>query len=221
MKAKLIKLQDKFILVSDEEIKEGDFLLINNEDVMQMKSSYDNDVSGEDIWVGDSLNGYATYKDNCKKIIAGIEELPSIDFSLLSEEDCKIIGFVDVERLAKEAIQSKTNKIPIPTSYWMREVDMYERLWYEGFKTAQSLNDKMFGVKEVVELCKILISNPFEKCGKTYQELTDSYIQSLQQTWDVGVEMKRETLYSEDGLDYQGDLIPKITNNSIKIIKIL
>jgi hypothetical protein len=26
-------------------------------------------MSGEDIWVGDSLNGYATYKDNCKKII--------------------------------------------------------------------------------------------------------------------------------------------------------
>lgn len=56
-------------ITSDEEIKEGDWLIVNNEDVMQMKSSYDNDMSGEDIWVGDSLNGYATYKDNCKKII--------------------------------------------------------------------------------------------------------------------------------------------------------
>jgi hypothetical protein len=56
-------------ITSDEEIKEGDWLIVNDEDVMQMKSSYYNDMSGEDIWVGDSLNGYATYKDNCKKII--------------------------------------------------------------------------------------------------------------------------------------------------------
>ena len=56
-------------ITSDEKIKEGDWLIVNDEDVMQMKSSYDNDMSGEDIWVGDSLNGYATYKDNCKKII--------------------------------------------------------------------------------------------------------------------------------------------------------
>jgi|688.fasta_scaffold23799_15 hypothetical protein len=56
-------------ITSDEEIKEGDWLIVNDEDVMQMKSSYDNDMNGEDIWVGDSLNGYATYKDNCKKII--------------------------------------------------------------------------------------------------------------------------------------------------------
>ena len=56
-------------ITSDEEIKEGDWLIVDDEDVMQMKSSYDNDMSGEDIWVGDSLNGYATYKGDCKKII--------------------------------------------------------------------------------------------------------------------------------------------------------
>jgi hypothetical protein len=59
----------KIYITNDEEIKEGDWLIVNDEDVMQMKSSYDNDMTGEDIWVGDSLNGYATYKDNCKKII--------------------------------------------------------------------------------------------------------------------------------------------------------
>lgn len=56
-------------ITDDSEIKEGDWLIVNDEDVMQIKSSYDNDMTGEDIWVGDSLNGYATYKDNCKKII--------------------------------------------------------------------------------------------------------------------------------------------------------
>ena len=60
-----------------------------------------------------------------------------------------------------------------------------------GFQKAlEILGDKKFSINEVVELCKILISNPFETSGKTYQELTDNYIQSLQQTeWDVEVEM--------------------------------
>ena len=63
------RINGNIYISNDEEIKDGDWLIVNDEDVMQMKSSYDNDMSGEDIWVGDSLNGYATYKDNCKKII--------------------------------------------------------------------------------------------------------------------------------------------------------
>ncbi len=33
----------------------------------------------------------------------------------------------------------------------------------------------------------------FEKCGKTYQELTDNYIQSLQQPKEIKVEIEMET----------------------------
>jgi hypothetical protein len=65
----IYKIDYDIYITSNEEIKDGDWLIVNDEDVMQMKSSYDNDMSGEDIWVGDSLNGYATYKNNCKKII--------------------------------------------------------------------------------------------------------------------------------------------------------
>jgi hypothetical protein len=57
--------------------------------------------------------------------------------------------------------------------------------------------DKLFGVKEVVELCKILLSNPIEKCGKTYQELTDNYIQSLQQPTEIEVEVEMEKVVDE------------------------
>jgi hypothetical protein len=56
-------------ITDNSEIKEGDWVLYGEETVMQVKSSYDNDVSGEDIWLGDCLNGLATNKDNCKKII--------------------------------------------------------------------------------------------------------------------------------------------------------
>ena len=56
-------------ITSDEEIKEDDWGLYGEESVMQVKSSYDNDMSGEDIWLADSLNGCAANKDDCKKII--------------------------------------------------------------------------------------------------------------------------------------------------------
>ena len=89
-------------ITNDEETKDGDWLIVNDEDVMQMKSSYDNDMSGEDIWVGDSLNGYATYKDNCKKIILttdqSLDGVQAIDDEFLewfiknpSCEDVKVI----------------------------------------------------------------------------------------------------------------------------------
>ena len=78
--------------------------------------------------------------------------------------------------------------------------DLYEninfvgqtRAYKAGFQKALDLmGDKKFSINEVVELCKILISNPFEKSGKTYQQLTDSYIKSLQQTeWDVLIDME-------------------------------
>jgi hypothetical protein len=57
-------------ILSDDEIKEGDWVLYNEDNIMQVKSSYDNDVTGDDIWLADSLNGLATQKDFCKKVIA-------------------------------------------------------------------------------------------------------------------------------------------------------
>jgi hypothetical protein len=56
------------------------------------------------------------------------------------------------------------------------------------------------------------MSNPFEKCGKTYQELTDSYIQSLQQTeWEVDIVEDTSMLWQfpEPKLDQNGCLILK------------
>jgi hypothetical protein len=63
------KINNNIYITNDEEIKDGDWVLYGEESVMQVKSSYDNDMSGEDIWLGDSLNGCAANKDNCKKII--------------------------------------------------------------------------------------------------------------------------------------------------------
>ena len=72
------------ILVSDEKYNDGNFVLL--------PYSYD---------IVKCVNG-TTFIEGSKKIIAGIPELPSIDFSGLSEEDCKKIGWVDVEKIANE-----------------------------------------------------------------------------------------------------------------------
>jgi hypothetical protein len=77
--------------------------------------------------------------------------------------------------------------------------------------------DKLFGVKEVVELCKILLGNPIEKCGKTYQELTDNYIQSLQKPKEIEVEIEQVLVQSS----IQGEAIwrYKLDENLCLILK--
>ena len=173
MKTKLIKLKDKFILVSDEEIKESDLCLdINSNHIFECWKNRPNDGIYE--WKN-NLSWVRLHK-NCKEVIAGIPELPSIDFSLLSEEDCKTIGFVDIEKLATRKYGTHIYAIEEPDAH--------------------------------------------------------GYIQSLQQTsWDVEIEM--ETSLQIKNRQKVGDFIcskiikdtifpqPKITNNSIRIVKIL
>ena len=93
-------------ITSNEEIKDGDWLIVNDEDVMQMKSSYDNDMSGEDIWVGDSLNGYATYKDNCKKIILTTDQ-DLIKDGVQAIDDDFLEWFVKNPSCERVAVQNK------------------------------------------------------------------------------------------------------------------
>jgi hypothetical protein len=90
----------------------------------------------------------------------------------------------------------------------------------EGFQKAlEILGDKKFSMNEVVELCKILMSNPFEKCGKTYQELTDSYIQSLQPT-EWGVEIEMEKIILPFGANqFINEYKPKLDKNGCLILK--
>ena len=136
-------------ITSDEEIKEGDWLIVNDEDVMQMKSSYDNDMSGEDIWVGDSLNGYATYKDNCKKIILttdqdliadGIQAIDDIFLEWFVENpSCESI---EVEKYFHEVGDAYDYEIIIPKEEPKQETleEAAERLYQRGLKDDLSLS---------------------------------------------------------------------------------
>ena len=124
---------------------------------------------------------YDLYGDDGSKIASSSPN----PFGKLSKQNCdEIFGVVDVKKLANKYVSENDEYF-----------DNYKEKGHsfvsfkDGFNKAMELNkDKLFGVKEVVELCKILLSNPFEKCGKTYQELTDNYIQSLQQPTEIEVE---------------------------------
>lgn len=96
-----------------------------------------------------------------KKIIAGIPELPSIDFSVLSEEDCKKIRWVDVEKLARDFAGIKHNRpLDDEERYYNSLECMKYDLFKEGFKTAQSLNEKKFSeedIRKAIEMAREII----------------------------------------------------------------
>lgn len=220
---KLIKLQDKFILVNDGE--EG----INPE-----VKYFDDKVDSDNIYIGTEMftenkiyyyvKGVSSDNRIVHKIIAGIPELPTIDFSLLSEEDCKTIGFVNVERLAREEILYNDSKRD-----W----------WKQGFKTSQSLNDKMFSLEDmeqcflsarefnsmdgVVDINVVLNFTNDNSDLRAVHVTFEDYIQSLQQTnWNVEVEMYACTEdYGMCAEKCKGTCKPRITNNSIKVLKII
>lgn len=214
MKTQLIKLQDKFILVSDEEIKVGDIALDLCEDMGTKFESF--------------IVDKATLKfanQECKKIIS-----KNPDFSLLSEEELKSIGWVDVEKLAKEKYQYVSENPPHVIITPENKLEGF----IEGFKAAQSLNDKMFTLEQVINAIEIAQTSAYVSTqyfsghsSVKHNYTSNDIIQSLQPAvWNVEVEM-------EDGEDYLAGMVgsneiwasypdkPKIINSSLKVIKIL
>lgn len=202
MKTKLIILENKSLIVSDEE-------LLNEKDFYLGYPDYNHIFQWN---MGNGIHkGKSTY---AKKIIAGLENLPTINYSALSDEDCEKIGYINVENYSK---------LEFPPDFNVQgdELDYYERMAFiKGFKKAQSLNDKKFSLEDMNKILSYLTS----------PNLTDEYrvvfarkhIQSLQQpkVFDVEVEMER-TRYPKDDDGWEDIYKPKITNNSIKITKVL
>lgn len=217
MKLQLIMLPQP-ILVSDEEIKNG----IN---AFYCHPSHNFPDGGmitkiENIKYSDykpyevkHIEGWGV-KEGYKKIIAGIPELPSINFSALSEEDCKKIGWVDVEKLAEDF--GGNGKFLTDKKYGFRE----------GFKAAQSLNEKKFSEEDVLWVMNLAYANGVNNKGMGRDFMMGRLSQP--KVFDVEVEME-ELFLEEDSLNYtheKNDIsgskwFPKITNNSIRVIKII
>lgn len=226
MKAKLILLAEPILVVSKEEADLNDFIWTTNipfEKVKEIDKNYSTQKGHEWLF---TVHGSRNQYKSCEvkgKIIAGIPELPSIDFSALSEEDCKKIGWVDVEKLANESF---------PVSIFDDLFEEGGRIGFkEGFKACQSLNEKKFSEEDMLKLAIYMCSNEailkeeFE--GKGLEEIAKEYIQSVSQPKEVDVEVEMELVLTNE-IDAAADFElflnteqPKITNNSIKVIKVL
>lgn len=214
MKTQLIKLQDKFILVSDEEAKYPDYVW-NGEHILGIAKVFT--PNGKKIIAGIPEIGKSIYNREAHEIEEGLNKLlPTVDFSLLSEEDCKKIGFVEVEKLAISIVDRNT------ATQNQSTFDRYKFFVKEGFKKAQSINDNIFSLEDMKTAYDSGMSNidsdgcAIGNCNEDFNDI----IQSLQKTeWEVEVEMISDIPSMEVMGEFESR--PKITNNSIKVLRIL
>jgi alpha-galactosidase/6-phospho-beta-glucosidase family protein len=199
----LHKLPQGFIATSDEQIKEGDSFYRNTGVISVMNKELS--------------RYYESIKDlsahNEYKLIA---QQNQIDFSSLSEEEQKEIGLnqYDFAQMFYEILK--------------KTYPCFDE-WIEAkeYKKAQELLSDRIDKSLLNDALMIgylyAVKNTDKNGTKLLEdEVKEKLIQSLsQKSWKVEVEMEKETLYTDDGLDYKGNLIPKLTNGKIKILYIL
>lgn len=175
---KLIKLKASYIIVSDDEIKLEDIAYNITDDRFDMANS-SNLLSIQEHW---------------KKVIASTTGFgfPQIDFSELSEGDCKRIGWFNIDILGEDAANEQILRHRVPS----HGAKYFYHGFTEGFQKAQKL-------------------------------LSDTAIPN-ENIWSVKVE--RQSYESDELISVPNDDIhpvyetkwrPKITNNKIKIIRVI
>ena len=220
---KLIMLPNP-ILVSDEEIEKGDWFYYYSHGKFNMYMC--EGVVGKSLVVQNKES--SCWSDYSKKIIAGIDT--KLDLSAIAEK----IGWVDVEKLAYQKfkmIPSFNNGLIVnsDTNYFERKG------WIDGFKAAQSLNEKKFSEKDLYNLLKligqkgyyvecdgIVYANAFD--GGDIIDVVKEYSEAISKPKEYNVEVDMEDIGNKDKVyncSSKSEWIPKITNNTIKVTKIL
>lgn len=203
---------DTPIIVSDEEIKEGDW--------------YNSNLGINKL--GKSTRNVENWR---QRIVFGYGELPSIDFNEFEEQ----LGIFDVEKLALETYRDNPNDLKEANYKYNTDLNAprKRRAFVRGFQAAQKLNEKKFSLEDMANLWQFIVDGAKQLMlsGTTEVSSFDDYIKSLQQPkiFDIEVEME-QVLKCENTFDENttrktwvntGKFIPKITNNRIKITKIL
>lgn len=234
---KLIKLQEGYIIVSDEDIKPKDKVVLLRDnllgkvnDIVTIISSRESKTkiikaNGKEHWFAAEVNYQRDW--NYLKIIASnyIPELPNINFNNLKKE----FDIVDVKKLANNQFDEDTKKIPVPTSYWIDSQNAQFNSFIKGFNKCLELNkDKLYTKVDVLKVIKmareedrvVLHSSDYSE----YLYNNDEIIQSLQPKTDWNIEVEMNSCSEDIGicaLGCIGNCKPKITNNQIKITNIL
>ena len=210
MENRLIMLPQP-ILVSDEQIKEGDFYF-----------KYDRILQ----WVKETSVTYTrVHPSNYPKpIVAGLPDLPKLDLSLIAEE----IGWVDVEKLALKEYPKDLHRWAENQFDDFNESD--RNTWINGFKAAQSLNEKNYSKADMIEYAEF-----FKEQERLWSNIKrpDSWEREGRGTFDfwlskrkpkeyqVELEMEQGWFHSSGYFIEDKTSRPKITNNTITVTKIL
>lgn len=203
MKLELIKTESGVILVSDEEIKEGNYKYYpKNKAIITHNSDM-------------SCNGQF-------KVIAGHADLPKVDLSAVithageSKTIAEWIGVWDVEKFASSEWDSE-NELYKDTSNFFD----YEWGYKKGFaKRAELTKEKKFTEEDMIRCwneCFFTSSN--SKLDESLRNLYN-FLSSLRpNSWEVEVEMEIVEFFISEH-DFGTDLKPRITNGTIKVTNI-
>lgn len=224
METRLIML-DNPILVSDETATDGDLVVYSSYTPLKLRNNNLYSLSGDWICLPNQNSEFQPYK----KIIAGLPDLPRLDLSLIAEE----IGWVDVLKLTESFINNRPNRTSL-------EHDLLLGIGFiEGFRVAQSLNEKKYSEEDMIEFahfCRDYFTHLL-----TINEKFNLWL-SNRKPKEYLVEVEMEVNQCDgcisghhiiDGIHKapypSGSMVckkhlydrPKITNNSIKVTKVI
>lgn len=242
MKTQLTKLHDRNILISDEEIKQYDFVYHEKYGLFHFDVLEQGNISNQ-----------------CKKIIAGLNELPQIDYSELSKEDLDRLSIVveyDYDAVGEMKIKDALKAFRIKHGYDLStkedrsngrdylefnsygiigdkvsllyiedtihdstysvefEVPLIDESYPKRFRH-KGFDEKQFTFQDMVELVQSMCGAPSHISDESAKGMVERFIKSKK---TINIEVEFDNDYEEP----KGDIIiPKVTNNSIKILKVL
>lgn len=232
----LYKHPSQFLILSEEEPQLNDTVLIiiyNNQQFIDTVSK----KTEHGIWVQNDTYYYPYKIDNsiiCKKIIALQNQ---INFSDLSNVDKKKINWIDIEKLS--LLYART----IPAQMSEDELDYAANGFYNGFVEAQNnYYNNMFTEEELRKAMDMVKQETYTSIGAfpTYDLNNIINIIKTSRRWGIEVEMEQnqcdgclanypiingihQTPYPSGNMFCQKQkyMLPKLTGNKIKILKIL
>ena len=222
----LHKLPQGFIITSGDDFHNDN--LVPNDFAYHRGTKEVLQVISKNNETGSWLCNDGTNRD-CYKLFKVIAQQDQIDFSALSEEEQKEIGWFDVASFASVAVICNGGLITTEN-----EQEVAFSYYYQGFQKAQELlSDRRFTLEDVKKALKLAwLEGHDNRLGinrATREEWENTTIQSLsQQSWKVELEMEWVTDNDDDhdeggtlpgSLEYYQQ--PKVTDGKIKILKLI
>lgn len=216
---KLIKLEQGYIIVSDDDIKSEEkkhYYIFYNSPFQHERGIYEvNEILDEDVLVVYTTNKDAFPGEYCVKIIAStfIRKLPDIDFNNLGEE----FGIFDVNKLASSEIP--TNILQTSKGCF-DDLNEYERdVWKNGFNKCLELNkDKLYTKDQLlkaIEMARDITDGKDTFTAEDISGCTEVCTYNWKDKYD------NETIIKSLQLKSEWDIEVFIEENKVKINKIL